>query len=77
MKHLTKCMLTAIMAIAAMTALNSCNDESLENAYEEGVSLDVPYLFSEGSGKNAGLGSVLSWLKAWPNLEIRVGYKIF
>lgn len=41
-------MLTAIMAIAAMTALNSCNDESLEKAYEEGVSLDVPYLFSEG-----------------------------
>ena len=30
------------------TALNSCNDESLEKAYEEGVSLDVPYLFSEG-----------------------------
>ena len=48
MKHLTKCMLTAIIAIAAMTALNSCNDESLEKAYEEGVSLDVPYLFSEG-----------------------------
>ncbi len=48
MKHLTKCILTAIMAIAAMTALNSCNDESLEKAYEEGVSLDVPYLFSEG-----------------------------
>ena len=41
-------MLTAIMAIAAMTVLNSCNDESLEKAYEEGVSLDVPYLFSEG-----------------------------
>ena len=41
-------MLTAIMAIAAMTALNSCNDDSLEKAYEEGVSLDVPYLFSEG-----------------------------
>ena len=36
------------MAIAAMTALNSCNDDSLEKAYEEGVSLDVPYLFSEG-----------------------------
>ena len=48
MKQLKKCMLTAIMAIAAMTALNSCNDESLEKAYEEGVSLDVPYLFSEG-----------------------------
>ena len=31
----------------------------------------------DSSGKNAGIGSVLSWLKAWPNLEIRVGYKIF
>ena len=29
------------------------------------------------SGKNSGVGSVLSWLKAWPNLEIRVAYKIF
>lgn len=31
----------------------------------------------DSSGKNAGIGSVLSWLKAWPNLEVRVGYKIF
>ena len=47
-KLMNRKLLTAIMAIAAMTALNSCNDESLEKAYEEGVSLDVPYLFSEG-----------------------------
>ena len=45
---MNKKLLTAIMAIAAMTALNSCNDDSLENAYKEGVSLDSPYLFSEG-----------------------------
>ena len=31
----------------------------------------------DSSGKNSGIGSVLSWLKAWPNLEIRVAYKIF
>ena len=31
----------------------------------------------DSSGKNSGVGSVLSWLKAWPNLEIRVAYKIF
>ena len=46
-KLMNRKLLTAIMAIAAMTALNSCNDDSLEKAYEEGVSLDVPYLFSE------------------------------
>lgn len=28
-------------------------------------------------GKNSGIGSVVSWLKAWPNLSIRVAYKIF
>jgi len=31
----------------------------------------------DSSGKNAGVSNVLSWLKAWPNLEIRVAYKIF
>ena len=31
----------------------------------------------DSSGKNSGVGSVLSWLKAWPNLQIRVAYKIF
>ena len=31
----------------------------------------------DSSGKNSGVGSVLSWLKAWPNLEVRVAYKIF
>ena len=29
------------------------------------------------SGKNSGIGSALSWLKAWPNLQVRVAYKIF
>lgn len=29
------------------------------------------------AGKNSGIGSVLSWLKAWPNIEVRVAYKIF
>ena len=38
----------ALMAIAAMTALSSCGDDDLEKAYEEGVSLDAPFLFSEG-----------------------------
>jgi len=38
----------AIMAIAAMTALNSCDDEDLEKAYDEKTSLDSPFLFSEG-----------------------------
>ena len=31
----------------------------------------------DSAGKNSGIGSVLSWLKAWPNLEVRVAYKIF
>jgi hypothetical protein len=31
----------------------------------------------DSAGKNSGVGSVLSWLKAWPNLEVRVAYKIF
>ena len=38
----------AIMAIAAMTALNSCDDETFEKAYDEKTYVDVPYLFSEG-----------------------------
>jgi len=38
----------AIMAIAALAALNSCESEDLEKAYEEGTSLDSPFLFSEG-----------------------------
>ena len=36
------------MAIAAMTALNSCDDETFEKAYDEKTYVDVPYLFSEG-----------------------------
>lgn len=31
----------------------------------------------KSSGKNSGIGSTVSWLKAWPNLEIRLAYKIF
>ncbi len=37
-----------IMAIAAMTALNSCSDEDFEKAYDEKTSLDSPFIFSEG-----------------------------
>ena len=37
----------AIMAIAAMTALNSCSDDDLEKVYDEGTSLDSPFIFSE------------------------------
>jgi hypothetical protein len=36
------------MAIAAMTALNSCSDEDFEKAYDEKTSLDSPFIFSEG-----------------------------
>ena len=38
----------AFLAIMAMTVLNSCNDEDLEKGYDEEVSLDSPFLFSEG-----------------------------
>ena len=31
----------------------------------------------KSSGDNSGITSVLSWLKAWPNIEVRLGYKIF
>lgn len=31
----------------------------------------------DSAGKNSGIGSVLSWLKAWPNIQVRVAYKIF
>lgn len=31
----------------------------------------------KSSGKNSGITGALSWLKAWPNIELRVGYKIF
>ena len=37
-----------IIAAAAMTALNSCSDDDLNKVYEEGVSLDSPFIFSEG-----------------------------
>lgn len=38
----------AIMAIAAMTALNSCSNDDLEKVYDEKTSLTSPYIFSEG-----------------------------
>lgn len=31
----------------------------------------------KSSGKNSGITGALSWLKAWPNLEVRLAYKIF
>ena len=31
----------------------------------------------KSSGKNSGISGALSWLKAWPNLQMRVAYKIF
>ena len=31
----------------------------------------------KSSGKNSGITGALSWLKAWPNLQVRVAYKIF
>ena len=41
-------LLYAIMAIAAMTALNSCSNDDLEKVYDEKTSLDSPFIFSEG-----------------------------
>ena len=31
----------------------------------------------KSSSENSGITSVLSWLKAWPNLQVRLAYKIF
>ena len=45
-----------IMTIAAMTVLNSCSDEDLEKVYEEGVSLDSPFIFSEGYQDTIAIG---------------------
>ena len=36
------------MATVAMTALNSCDDETFEKAYDEETYVDLPYIFSEG-----------------------------
>jgi hypothetical protein len=47
-KIMKRKLMYAIMAIAAMTALNSCDDETFEKAYDEKTYVDVPYLFSEG-----------------------------
>jgi len=31
----------------------------------------------KSSGKNSGITGAVSWLKAWPNIQIRIAYKIF
>ena len=31
----------------------------------------------KSSGKEAGVTQVLSWLNAWPNLQVKIAYKIF
>jgi hypothetical protein len=31
----------------------------------------------KSSSKEAGITQVFSWLKAWPNLQVKVAYKIF
>ena len=31
----------------------------------------------KSSGKEAGVTQVFSWLKAWPNLQVKLAYKIF
>ena len=40
--------MNVIMAIMAMTTLNSCDEEDFKKAYDEKLSLDSPFLFSEG-----------------------------
>ena len=45
---MNKKLMNALMAIVAMTALNSCGDDAFEKAYDEKTSLDSPFLFSEG-----------------------------
>ena len=47
-KLMNRKLMFAIMAIAAMATLNSCDEEDLVKAYDEETSLDSPYLFSEG-----------------------------
>ena len=46
-KIMSRKIMYAIMAIAAMTALNSCDEEEFKKAYDEKTSIDSPYLFSE------------------------------
>ena len=40
-------LLYAMMAFAAMTVLNSCDEDDLSKVYDEKTSLDSPFLFSE------------------------------
>ena len=44
---MNKRLMYAIMAITALTALNSCEDEDLQKVYDEKTSLDSPFLFTE------------------------------
>lgn len=45
---MNRTLIFALMALTAMTALSSCEEEDLEKAYDEKTSLDSPYIFSEG-----------------------------
>ncbi|MBR1469223.1 MAG: hypothetical protein IJ605_03820 [Prevotella sp.] len=38
----------AMMALTALAALNSCEEEDLAKVYDENTSLDLPFIFSEG-----------------------------
>ena len=46
-KLMNRKLMYAIMAIAAMTALSSCEEDDLKKVYDEKTSLDSPFLFSE------------------------------
>ena len=47
-KLMNRKLMYAFVAMMAMTALNSCEEEDLTKAYDENTSLDSPFLFSEG-----------------------------
>jgi len=47
-KVMKRKLMYAIMAITAMTALTSCEEEDLAKVYDEKTSLDSPFIFSEG-----------------------------
>ena len=48
-------LLYAIMAIAVMAAMSSCDEEDWEKAYDETTSLDSPFLFSEDYQDNIAI----------------------
>ena len=45
---MTKKLKYAFMAVTAMLALSSCEQEDIDKAYDEKTSLNSPYIFSEG-----------------------------